>query len=629
MMIRISLYYRNRIIFIRKFVMRRNTLNRLIYLLLLLQIFTSAAFARITPDIDKMKSNLLYLASDELEGRQAGTEGNIKAGDYILSRFKEYGLLPLNGAYEQFFNIADKIKLTDKNSVSLTKIIEKPGLPPDMWTKAVKKWTLGTDFNPVSISKTGTATGEMAFVGYGITAKELNYDDYAGIDANGKIVIILSDSADGKPLDTRFTNYATLKYKATNALEHGASGIIFIKRLSDSANTFYPLKLQRFSGEGSLVAVQANRTEIAKYFPKDRNLYPMEMKLMETKKPQSFVLPNASVTLSVELVTEEVAIRNIMGLVKGTDPVLQNEYIVVGAHYDHIGWGAFGSSYKGKPAIHNGADDNASGVTAMLELARDIAAQPLKRSVIFVGFNAEEMGVLGSAYFVKNCPVETGKIVTMVNFDMVGRMVDNKLTVFGTGSSDIFAGIINEAALADTVSITLNADGYGPSDQSSFDNIRIPVLFMFTGAHLDYHSPTDDYEKINFPGLAKVVCFSDDVIRAIDSKNERPNFREQHSESKEVPQGGGREAIKVSFGSIPDFAKQSQGFAINGCKPGSPCERAGLKAGDVITFFGDRTVKDIQEFTGVLKTLKPGDMVTIKYLRENKEHETKVEMIQK
>jgi hypothetical protein len=604
-------------------------LRRLLLGLFIAALTCNVSIARNVPDIDKMKVNLQYLSSDQLEGRLPATDGNIKAGEYILAKFKEYGLSGINGNFEQSFYIPNTLKPTDKNEVSLTKIIEKPGLPKEMWTKAVKKWTLGSEYFPISLSKNGTATGEIAFVGYGISAKELNYDDYEGIDVKGKIVIILSDSADGKPLDQRFTSYSTLKYKVSNAFDHGAVGIIFIKRLSDSANTFYPLKIARFGGKADLVAVQANRTEIAKYFPKEKNLYPSEMKLMETKKPQSFILPNCSVTITTELITEDAAVKNIFGFVKGTDSKLEQEYIVVGAHYDHIGWGAFNSSHKGKPAIHNGADDNSSGVTAMLELARIIAANPLKRSVIFTAFNCEEMGLLGSDFFVKNPPVDLSRIVTMVNLDMVGRMTNNQLTVFGTGSSDSFDAIVDATAIADSITVTKNSDGYGPSDQSSFDNIRIPVLFMFTGTHLDYHSPADDYEKINFNGLAKVVYFTDDILRAIDLKDERPKFLEQKVEKSSAPQGRGREGISVSFGSVPDFSKKVEGFALNGCKPGSPCEKSGLKAGDIIIYFGDKTIKDIGGFTDALKTMKPGDIVKIKYIRDGKELETKSEMMAK
>jgi len=464
----------------------------------------------------------------------------------------------------------------------------------------------------LSNSSNGTAEGEIAFVGYGITAKEINYDDYEGVDVKNKIVIIISDSADGKPQDERFAKYATIKYKTSNAKEHGAIGIIFVKRLSDSANTFYPLKMQRFSDNAGIPVIQANRTEIAKFFPKENNLYPSELALIETKKPQSFVLPRVTVSITTELVFEETSIANVMGMIKGTDPMESQEYIVIGAHYDHIGWGEFNSSYKGKPAIHNGADDNASGVSAIIELARVFKANPLRHSVIYVAFNAEEMGLLGSSFFANNSPVDISKVITMINLDMVGRF-DKELTVFGTGTSGIFDAIVDAEAANDSIKIIKNNEGYGPSDHTSFYIQKVPVLFMFTGAHAEYHSPGDDYEKISFDGIVKVVDFTDGVLRAIDAKSENPDYIEQQTNSGG---GRGRGDIKVSFGSIPDFAENPDGFAISGCKPGSPCEKAGMQKGDVMISFNGMKTGNIMEFTQALKIVSPGDVVTVVYLRE-------------
>lgn len=564
--------------------------------------------------LEPIKTDLKYLSSDELEGRLPGTQGNKLAAEYIVSRFREIGLLPINNSYAQEFKIKNEILLTDENKTSFTKIVEKPGLPEDMWLKAKKDWTLGNEYRPVSISSNGTAEGEVAFVGYGISAKEFDYDDYKDIDVKGKIVIIISDSADGKPQDERFIKYAKLKYKAKNAEEHGAVGVIFVKRLSDSANTFYPLKVQRFGEGASIPVIQANRTEIAKFFPKDRNLYPTELALLETKEPQSFILPRVKVSITTELMFGETTITNIMGMIKGTDPVESQEFIVIGAHYDHIGWGEFNSSYKGKPAIHNGADDNASGTSAIIELARVFKANPPRHSVVFIAFNAEEMGLLGSSYFANNSPIEITKVITMVNLDMVGRL-DENLTVFGTGTAEIFNSIVDNVALRDSLTLTKNNEGYGPSDHTSFALQKVPVLFLFTGAHSDYHAPGDDYEKINFDGIVRVVNFTEGVLRDIDSRNYNPEFIEQNNNGAG---GRGRGEIKVSFGSIPDFAENPDGFAIAGCRPGSPCEKSGMQKGDVMVSFNGIKTGNIMDFTKALKTVSPGDVVTIEYLHDGK-----------
>lgn len=575
--------------------------------------------------IESIQKDLKFLASEECEGRLAGSKGNKLAEEYILNRFKEIKLLPVGGQYLQSFTINTGLTYGPNNLFTATKLVEKSGLPKEMWTKARKKMIITSDYQPLSISANGSVEGEVAFVGYGITAKELNYDDYEGIEVKDKIVIIISDSADGKPLDSRFASYSTLKYKAHNAKEHGAAGIVFIKRISDSANTFYPLTLERFSGNSGLPIIQANRTELAKYFPKENNLYPTEISIINTKKPKSFILPNVSFSFSVDLRYEETEVSNVMGMIRGIDKTKSDEYIIIGAHYDHIGWGAFNSSYKGKPTIHYGADDNASGVSALIDLATHIARQPLRRSVIFIAFNAEEMGLLGSAHFVKNSPVDLSKIITMINLDMVGRMQSNNLTVFGSGSGDTFDEVLNAVAEQYQINISKNNEGYGPSDHTSFYIENIPVLFFFTGAHSDYHSPGDTYEKINFNGIVTISEMIMTILKNIDSRNEAPKFI-QSSNSSNPNNGKGRSDIKVSFGSIPDFSGSTDGFLINGCKQGSPCENAGLKKGDTIVSFANMPINNLSEFTEALKKVNPGDIVNIEYLRAGKRITTKVEL---
>lgn len=575
--------------------------------------------------IEQIQKDLKYLASEECEGRLAGSHGNKLAEENILSRFKEMGLMPLNGQYLQGFSINTGLTFGPNNVFTATKLVEKPGLPPEMWTKARRKLNITNDFQPLSISANGSVEAEVAFVGYGITAKELNYDDYDGIDVKGKIVIIISDSADGKPLESRFINYSTLKYKANNAKEHGAAGIIFIKRISDSANTFYPLTLERFSGNARIPIIQANRTELAKYFPKENNLYPTEISIMTNNKPKSFILPNLSMSFSVDLRYEETEVNNIMGMIKGNDKARSDEYIVIGAHFDHIGWGAFNSSYKGKPAIHFGADDNASGVSALMDLASHFINQPLNRSIIFIAFNAEEMGLLGSSYFVKNPPVDLTKIITMINLDMVGRMQNNNLTIFGSGSGDYFEEILDAVAEQYQVSISKNNEGYGPSDHTNFYLENIPVLFFFTGAHSDYHSPGDTYEKINFEGIVTISDIIMTILKDIDLRKELPKFIKDSKSSNSL-EGRGRSEIKVSFGSIPDFSGSSDGFLINGCKHGSPCEKAGLQKGDAIVSFADMPVNNLGDFTEALKKVNPGDIINLEYLRAGKKINTKVEL---
>lgn len=597
-------------------------------LILLFALHQSFCQKATSPDAQKIAEYVRFLASDELEGRYPGTPGNYKAAEYIQMKFKEFGLKPISGTYTQTFPFPVNYKFSENNSIVWEKLIERPGIPKEMWKSVPKKWNLGVEFQPLPISENGTVTGEVVFVGYGITAKDIGYDDYEGVDVKGKIVIVLSDSAEGQPKDERFIPYSKLSYKAMNAREHGAIGVIFVKVQSDSANVFYPLKVSTFNKPSGIIVVQASRTEVAKFFPKNANLYPTEMEMQKTKKPKSFLIPDTKVTITVEMEKETVEVPNVFGLIPGTDPELSKQYIVIGAHFDHLGWGGENSLYRGKtPQIHNGADDNASGVAAILSLAEHLAKNPLKRSVIVVAFNAEEEGLLGSSYFVKNFPLSVEQVILMLNFDMVGRMKENKLNVFGTGSSTTFDKVVDSIAVLDSLILTKGSEGYGPSDHSSFYSVKIPVLFLFTGAHSDYHMPTDDAEKIDCDGIVKVVNFARKVLERYGNSFEKPNYVVVPVEKKDGGKENAPGYAKVWFGIVPNFEDNPLGLRISGVSSGSPAEKAGLQADDIITKFGGKTVKNLQDLTYILREFKPNDVVDVVVIRANKELVFKVKLV--
>ncbi len=596
-------------------------------ILLLISVHFCFSQKATSPEATKIAEYIRFLASDELEGRYPGTAGNFRAADYIENLFKQFGLKPTENKYLQTFPFPTKYKVSEKNSVVWEKLIERPGLPKEMWKAIPKQWKVGVEFQPLAISENGTASGEVVFAGYGITAKDINYDDYNGIDVKDKIVIVLSDSAEGQPKDERFIPYSKLSYKAMNAREHGAKGIIFVKVQSDSANVFYPLRVSSFTKTSGIIAVQASRTEIAKFFPKEANLYPTELEMQKTKKPKSFLIPDTKVTITVELGKEYVEVPNVFGYIPGTDPVLSQEYIVIGAHFDHLGWGTENSLYRGKtPQIHNGADDNASGVAAILSLAEYLSKNPLKRSVIVVAFNGEEEGLLGSSFFVKNPPVPIDKIVLMVNFDMVGRMKERKLNVFGTGSSTTFDKVVDSIAVIDSLVLTKGSEGYGPSDHSSFYGAKIPVLFLFTGAHSDYHMPSDDAEKIDCDGILTVVNYAKKVLERYGNTFDKPDYVYVKTEKKES-QNGAPGYAKVWFGIVPNFEDNPLGLRISGVSSGSPAEKAGLQSDDIIIKFGGKTVKNLQDLTYILREFKPNDIVDVIVIREGKEIVFKVKLV--
>ena len=315
--------------------------------------------------------------------------------------------------------------------------------------------------------------------------------------------------------------------------------------------------------------------------------------------------------------TEPRRTQNVVALLRGRDPALRDEYIVIGAHFDHLGRSTtFALDPEAGDAIRNGADDNASGTAAVLDLARILSADPPRRSVIFANFSAEELGVLGSSWFVGHAPVPLGKIVAMLNFDMVGRLRNDKLIVYGTGTATELKVILDSTNAAEGTAafrISGGGDGYGPSDQSSFYAKDIPVLHFFTDLHDDYHRATDDAYKINAPGEARVVDLALGVARAIADRPSRLTFVRIAAPVRTPVSEGGKQAY---LGTVPDMgATETKGLRLTGVRPGSPGDLGGLRAGDVIIELGGAAVKDLYSYSDALYAHKPGDVVKIVVLR--------------
>jgi len=315
---------------------------------------------------------------------------------------------------------------------------------------------------------------------------------------------------------------------------------------------------------------------------------------------------------------EKIKIPNVVGMIPGT--TLKDEYIVIGAHFDHLGYGGAhsGSLEMNSSAIHNGADDNASGIAGMLELASKLSSErkKIKRSLVFIAFNAEEQGIFGSKYFVKNSPVNTSNIITMINLDMIGRLNNLSLNISGTGTSPLFNNILDKISKKHYLNINKNPEGFGPSDHSSFYSNNIPVLFFFTGGHSDYHKPSDDWNKINSSGQKKIVDMIYDVVLEIDNNTKRPKFTEAGPKSMASP---GRVKLKVTFGFMPSYSSTGKGLGVDGVRTEGPAGKAGLVKGDIILEINGEVVKDIYAYMGILEKLKPGESSEVKVLRNNNE----------
>lgn len=558
-------------------------------------------------------AHVRYLASDELQGRGSGTPGGEKAAEYLASQFRKIGLKPAGekGSYFQGFPVITGIRVGEGNSLS----IRSEG--------GAASAKVREEFMPVSFSANGTASGPLVFAGYGISRPELKYDDYAGLDARGKVVVVLRKTPDGEE-HGKFAEYAPLRYKATVAREKGAAGILFITGpLTSKDEDLGNMEPDgSFADSGIPAAIVRRKCVEPLLKAANRDLSALQTALAHGEN-RSFAFPGATAELRVDVVRERSETRNVLGRLEGSDPQLRNEVVVIGAHYDHLGMGGSGSRFEGRePAIHHGADDNASGTAGILELAEYFASQKEapRRSLVFIGFSGEEMGLLGSAFYVRQPTTPLDRTVAMVNLDMIGRSKGDTVQVLGTQTSPQWESLLK--AVNREVPLNLKTSGggsgFGASDQASFYARDVPVLFFFTGVHEDYHRPTDTWEKINAPGEAKILRFVAAAVERIAGMKERPRFARAKDPTPSTP------GFAVYIGTVPDYSEEGMGVTLTGVREGSPAERAGIQAGDVIVEFAGKKVANVYDYTYALRDAKAGVPVKIVVLRKGKRVEVTV-----
>ncbi|MBS1517071.1 MAG: M20/M25/M40 family metallo-hydrolase [Bacteroidetes bacterium] len=584
-------------------------------------------------DINKIRNNnitsgeiyqhIKYLSSDELEGRFPGTKGDDLTTDYLTNEFKKYKLKPIgDSGYVQNFEIYTHVKLSGENYFrTITNGIEK-------------SYSAETEYSPLGFSGNGTVTGQLVFAGYGITASDQNYDDYKDsngneIDIKGKVLIIMKYSPGGSdPHNNPFEKFEQLRQKTHIPKERGAAAVIFINGPgAGDEDKLSGLKFDGVTQDAGLPVINCKREIIENILFQDgKDLKKIQEEIDSTKKSNSFIISNSAAEIETNIEPVRVRTNNIVGYLEGNDPVLKKEVVVVGAHKDHLGYGLYGSLYTGNDRqIHNGADDNASGTAAVLELAQKFSSErkDLKRSLLFICFGAEEAGLLGSAYFTNSEYFKNLDISAMINMDMVGRLSDDKLIVYGTGTSTVWNDMLDKYNSSFNFKLTKTPDGLGPSDHSSFYIKNIPVLHFFTGTHTDYHAPGDDYEKINSEGELRVVNYIYDIVKDLDDRPSKPDFIKVVSTSEDKRTMG---SVKVYVGTIPDYSYSGEGMKISGVKEGGPAEKGGLLSGDIIVKFGDTDVKNIYDYMYAMGEFKPGDETDITVLRNNEKVTLKVKL---
>ena len=568
-----------------------------------LALVAGVAFAA-APEVEPaaaIRDTVRALSGSDMEGRQAGTPGAEKAAEYIARAFREAGLSAAGerGTFLQTFSVPTGIKL---------------GTPTGLAREggSARAFALGTEFAPLATSESGAVSADVVFAGFGITAPALGYDDYAGIDVQGKIVLAIAGEPRARDPASPFRrpeayHYGERSHKLINARQHGASAILLVAHPS-SAETLPPLRGLSQS-QGIIAAVVTRATADALLAGSGQTLASLASAIDGALAPRS-VSAGTRARVEATLVRERGTTANVIGVLPGNDARLRQETIVIGAHYDHLGRGGEGSLAPDEVgAIHHGADDNGSGVAAVITLARAFARTGgVARSLVFVAFGAEEMGLLGSAHYVKEPPFPVDRIAVMLNFDMVGRMRDGKLYVGGVDSGTGLRALVSEAAKDAAVNVELRGDPFAPSDHATFYTAGRPVLFFFTGAHPEYHRPSDTWDKINADGLRAVTALAARAIDTVAGDPTPPAYASVASAASGRPSG----AYGVFFGVIPLFGERTEpGAAISGVRAASPAERAGLQAGDVIVRFGDMDVKSLEDLTFALRGKRAGDRVTV------------------
>jgi len=594
-----------------------------VLLLVAVSLAWAASTAIVPADPQRYLSDIKTLTQPSMEGRGDGTKGLGRAEHVLEARYKSLGLAPAGDhGYLQAFTVTTGAKLNGKNHL----------LIQNGETKSELK--VNQEYVPFSFSASGSASSPLVFAGYGATAEEFSYDDYATVDVKDKIVVVLRFEPDGfaaKSGNHGLTAHAQVITKAINARNHGAKGLILLNgKLGDGEEDL----LTRFGSvhgpeSVGILFVQVKNAVAESWFQAaGKSLKNAQEQIDASTKPSSFAFPEAmQATLAVDIQTTHAKVNNVLAYLPGRT----DGYVILGAHYDHLGRGNFDSLAPSQIGqLHPGADDNASGTAGLLELARMLAPQKgqFERGILFASFAGEELGLLGSAEWVKEPTKPLDKAVAMLNMDMIGRIKDGKVYIGGVGTGSTLQKVLDQAKDDSQLKFEFSQGGYASSDQTSFVTKRIPVLFFFSGLHSDYHKPSDTWEKINPVDAARLLNVVASATVDLASSPEKPAFVAvvENNPHSGVSSGGG---YGPYFGSIPDFGQTEDGVKFSDVKPGSPAAKSGLKAGDVLIQFGDKPIKNLYDFTDALRRSKIGDVVPVTVLRGGKELKVDVKLEQR
>ena len=600
------------------------------------RIFWSAIFAcsavfsvLVGAQTSKTRAHVETLASPRLEGRLAGSNGEKLASDYLVAELKKIGATSLPG--QKDFLLPFEFTAGTKDGGSTISLASaKNGVVGGVVFGSVGSAGAGAPVRALSFSDNGDVEGALVFAGYGIVVPESQgfaYDSYATLDVKDKVVVVLRYFPEEAEPKTKgiLSRYADLRYKAMAARQHGAKAMIVVTGPnSPNAGELAPMTFDTAIAGSGIVAVSVTGDVASKMFA-DKPLAAAQ-KALDDANPHAagFALPGVTVKVHAEVVREKRTGHNVVAYLPATTPVTATAkpWVAIGAHFDHLGHGEAGNTLAGKDdagKTHFGADDNASGSAAVLAIAATLARQPRKRHVLVGLWSGEELGLIGSSAFSTTPPVPLDAIAAYLNFDMVGRMQDNKLTVQAAGSSPAWARIIEQANVVAGFDLAVQDDPYQPTDVATFNAAGIPSLSFFTGTHADYHKPSDTADKIDYEDLDRVVDFAAAIARRLEDTAEAPAFAKV---DQQLQQGAGRAGVRLFTGTIPDYSTEVKGLLLGGVVGGGPAELAGLKKGDVIVEIAGQTIANIYDYTYALDILKIGQPAKVVYLRDGKKLET-------
>lgn len=571
-------------------------------------------------EVAQLQSDVRYLASEELAGRMTGTEGEQLAADYIANQLKSIGAQPLPGRDSMLHPFEFTAGMEDGGS-SVTLYRGEEAISYD-----------GADVQALSFSDNATARGEVVFAGYGLFVPEekgFGYDSYFGLDVKDKIVVVLRYVPADVDDEARavLARYSGLRYKALHARELGAKAIVLVSGpLSPDGGETIPMSFDSALGGSGIVATSISGKIAEQLFASlpEGGLEKVQKEL-DSGNPhiQGFAIPDLELSLETKVLREKKIGHNVLAMLPPTEEAAESaDWLIVGAHYDHLGTGDRGNSLAGKEGagkIHFGADDNASGVAATLEVARRLQKVKRPMSVVFGFWSGEELGLLGSTHFVQQELAAFESPLAYLNFDMVGRMRDEEVTIQSVGSSPIWRRLIEQTNVLAGLNLSLQDDPYLPTDSTAFYQAEVPSLHLFTGSHENYHKPSDTAATLNYEGIEAIAAFT---TRLVGKLMKQEGGVEYATVERRQQTGGDRDTVRAWTGTVPDYSEEVEGLLLSGVIGGGPADVAGLQKGDVIVRFGEREITNIYDYTFALDVAKIDEELIVEYLRDGERKKT-------